>query len=104
MTEPHKPDMEALERQMQFVALQQAVTMLAVEVFKMSGDASATADRLLREAEKMGDIINFQDVDPALSDWAAQEFRDFLVRILSRARSRATGETFDPERFRSRNE
>jgi hypothetical protein len=44
--------------------------------------------------------MTFDGLDPSLSDLAASEYRDTLIRLVLRARALATGEPIDPDAYR----
>jgi hypothetical protein len=93
---------EQMLRHVQFLAVGTVVELLLAAHFSRFPDPAKAADDMLGLAEKVSDRMTFPDVDAALSDLAAQEFRDSLVRHIHRSRALATGTPFDPSAFRKR--
>lgn len=105
MSDARREAEEQYEKMLQhvhFLALGQIVIMLLSEEFRRSGRPKEVAENWLKLTEGVADLMTFPQADPALSDLAAQEFRDCLVRHVHRARAIATGEPFDPESYRRR--
>lgn len=67
---------------------------------RASGDADKASRTLLDRFERVSERMTFDGVHPTLSDHAAQEYRDTLIRHVLRARALATGEPLDPNAYR----
>jgi predicted Ser/Thr protein kinase len=82
------------------LAMGMLLSLVLKQQFQASGDPDKASRELLDLCEQLGGQTTFEGVDPALSDHAAQEFRDTLIRLVLRARSLATGEPVDPDAYR----
>ena len=95
---------EKMQWAMKFMALQRVVESLLMHEFTLSTNLTTVADEWLRWAEKNAATLPFEEifrsVSPEQNAVARREYRDSLVRLIHRARALATGEPFDPERFR----
>lgn len=90
---------ERLKIQMEQMSTRLLVQMLLTQHFQSKPDPGAEADRWLALAELMCDQMSFDNVPPELSDVASQEFRDAMIRTLTRAKAVATQEPHDPAAF-----
>lgn len=89
-------------RHVQITALGFLTEYLLADHLRRHPDPNQASEDLRVLLEAIGERMTFDGVSPEMSDVAAQEFRDTLVRHLERARALATGEPFDPESFQRR--
>lgn len=93
---------ETITKEMQAMANATILSWLVARAFGQSGDPEGMADEWLRMAEQLCDVMTFPHLGPVESDFAVQTLRDAMVRQLQRAKALATGEPYDPESFRPR--
>ena len=93
---------ERMHQHVQMLAQGILIEWLLAAHFSRAKNPAKVANEMLASAEKIGAKMTFPEVGPEWSDLAAQEFRDFLMQHIHRAKALATGKPFDPTAFYKR--
>jgi hypothetical protein len=62
-------------------------------------ETNAANRRMLDRCKRVTERMTFEGIDPAVSDHAAQEYRDTLIRHVLRGQALATKGSLDPDAY-----